>query len=65
MLVQAHLVWLPSLTGLASREAGGWPVPGCVKDELHGFLTCGILCFGFARVKPNPQAPGVNHSNRR
>jgi hypothetical protein len=51
-------VWLPSLTGLAWREAGGWPVPGYVKDELHGFLTCGILCFGFARVKPDPQAPG-------
>jgi len=24
--------------------------PQFVEDELRGYLTCGILCFGFARA---------------
>ena len=35
---------------LAWREAAERPVPGYVEVELHGYLQCGILCFGFARA---------------
>ena len=35
---------------LAWREAAERPVSGYVKDELRGYLACGILCFGFARA---------------
>ena len=32
------------------REATERPVPAYVEDELRGYLECGLLCFGFARV---------------
>ena len=33
------------------REAAERSVPGYVKDELRGYLECGMLCFGFARAR--------------
>jgi hypothetical protein len=32
------------------RDRAERPVPGHVKEELRGYLECGILCFGFARA---------------
>jgi hypothetical protein len=46
-----HKVVSQNLEGwLGWREAGERLVPGYVEDELRGYLTCGILCFGFARA---------------
>jgi len=36
---------------LAWREAAERPVTGYVEEELRGYLTCGLLCFGFARAR--------------
>ena len=33
------------------REAAERSVRGYVKDELRGYLECGMLCFGFARAR--------------
>jgi len=35
---------------LAWREAAGRPIPGYVEEEFRGYLTCGLLCFGFTRA---------------
>jgi len=48
-VVQHHLETL-----LASREEAdptGWGVPGWVESDFRGYLRCGILAFGFARVR--------------
>jgi hypothetical protein len=35
---------------LANRSAREQPVAGYVEEEFRGYLTCGLLCFGFARA---------------
>jgi hypothetical protein len=35
--------------GLEDRSAREQPVAGYVEEEFRGYLTCGLLCFGFAR----------------
>jgi hypothetical protein len=35
---------------LADRSAREQPVAGYVEEEFRGYLTCGVLCFGFARA---------------
>jgi len=35
---------------LADRSAREQPVAGYVEEEFRGYLTCGLLCFGFARA---------------
>ena len=37
-------------TFIADREAEGRPVPDRVLKELRGYLTCGIVQYGFLRV---------------
>ena len=35
---------------LADRSAREQPVAGSVEEEFRGYLTCRLLCFGFARA---------------
>jgi len=35
---------------LADRSAREHPVAAYVEEEFRGYLTCGLLCFGFARA---------------
>jgi hypothetical protein len=35
---------------LADRSAREQPVAGSIEEEFRGYLTCGLLCFGFARA---------------
>ena len=35
---------------LADRSAREHPVAGSIEEEFRGYLTCGLLCFGFARA---------------
>jgi hypothetical protein len=35
---------------LEDRSAREQPVAACVEEEFRGYLTCGLLCFGFARA---------------
>ena len=35
---------------LANRSAREHSVAGYVEEEFRGYLTCGLLCFGFARA---------------
>ena len=35
---------------LADRSAREQPVAGYVEEGFRGYLTCGLLCFGFARA---------------
>ena len=35
---------------LAWWEAAERAVPGCVEEELRGYLECGLLCLGFGRA---------------
>ncbi len=35
---------------LQDRSAREHPVAGYVEEEFRGYLTCGLLCFGFARA---------------
>jgi len=37
-------------TFIADREAEGRLVPGRVIKELRGYLTCGVVQYGFLRV---------------
>jgi hypothetical protein len=42
---------LETLYGAVDDGAVTIALPGFVKKELEGFLDCGLLCRGFARVK--------------
>jgi hypothetical protein len=35
---------------LEDRSAREQSVAGYVEEEFRGYLTCGLLCFGFARA---------------
>jgi hypothetical protein len=35
---------------LEDRSVREQPVAGYVEEEFRGYLTCGLLCFGFARA---------------
>ncbi len=35
---------------LGDRSAREHPVAGSIEEEFRGYLTCGLLCFGFARA---------------
>jgi hypothetical protein len=35
---------------LEDRSAREQPVAGYVEEEFRGYLTCGLLCFAFARA---------------
>ena len=35
---------------LADRSAREQPVAAYVEEEFRDYLTCGLLCFGFARA---------------
>jgi hypothetical protein len=39
------------LVDAAARSAHGFGVPRFVENELRGFLRCGVLAYGFARVR--------------
>jgi hypothetical protein len=38
-------------TFLARQQQRGRPVPGFVEDEFRGFLQCGVLEYGFLRLR--------------
>jgi hypothetical protein len=45
-ILQAHLN-----TFIAKREAEGRPLPDYVLEEFDAYLNCGILAYGFRRLK--------------
>ncbi|TAK53802.1 MAG: hypothetical protein EPO25_09480 [Gammaproteobacteria bacterium] len=62
-LVQQHLeTWLARRR---ERDADGAPIPRHVERELRGFLECGILACGFAKLMFGCRGPVAGNSVAR
>ncbi len=48
-VVQHHLETF--LANCAEGDPGGWGVPDWVESDFRSYLECGVLAFGFARIR--------------